>query len=203
MDFAPDKAMALHQLLCCCRQSPRSTCDAQWRGRTRRTRSWQSTSAGRWTETPGWSLRSRQSTCAQEAPPPGQDTMPQYGQSGPPRHTIQPSPMLASWHAPETLNSARATGAEPALCSMRSDWQALAPCCNEHMGVWEGRAHLDLHGGRCARGDLLVHPVSNAREHCGACMHNSHTSSNIAKTVLCTFSNTSIKCPDKVSPTHP
>lgn len=48
----------------------RSTCGARWRGRTRRTRPWRSTSAGRWTGRPGWSRRSRRSTCAPAGPPP-------------------------------------------------------------------------------------------------------------------------------------
>ena len=48
----------------------RSTSCAQCWGPTRRTRSWRSTSAGRWTGWPGWSRRSRRCTCALGAPPP-------------------------------------------------------------------------------------------------------------------------------------
>jgi hypothetical protein len=46
------------------RYSFRSTCGAQWRGPTRRTPPWRSTSAERWTARPEWSRQSRQSTCA-------------------------------------------------------------------------------------------------------------------------------------------
>jgi hypothetical protein len=48
----------------------RSTCGGRSTARPRRTRTWQSTSAGRWTGTPGWTRRSRPSTCAPAARPP-------------------------------------------------------------------------------------------------------------------------------------
>ncbi len=46
-------------------QALRSTCGGRCWGRLHRIPAWWSTSAGRWTGRPGWSRRSRRSTCAQ------------------------------------------------------------------------------------------------------------------------------------------
>ena len=66
------KAMSRLCSLCKAYASSRSTCGARWKDQTHHTRSWRSTSAGRWTAKPEWTLQSRQNTYAPEAPPPAQ-----------------------------------------------------------------------------------------------------------------------------------
>lgn len=58
----------------CCKRTLRiplrSTSCELWMGRSHRTRSWQSTFAGRWTAMLGWSHRSTRCTCALVVQPP-------------------------------------------------------------------------------------------------------------------------------------
>lgn len=68
--LASTLAAAPRMLLDCCNRLLRSTCGARWMGRSRRTRTWRSTFAGRCSGWPGWSHRSIQSTCAPVGPPP-------------------------------------------------------------------------------------------------------------------------------------